>query len=184
MAFEFKNMKNFSVIFAKGSILLIGIVAFLGSASCSDDYEFDYVMDVNINYSITLGEAWFDFYDINISYSLGGSEATAVATGDWNYSMTLPNMDMSEITPKYTFEVVANRKDSYPEIDENASYDFSYDHSETVYGEREGEIVFHDTSSQGSNLIVPGDQVATYLKTKERTLVSYSRTFDPKSVYK
>ncbi len=181
MAPKFKRPQQ---IIAKAALAVFATAASMACVGCGDDYEFDYTMDVNVNYSITLGEAWLDFYDVNISYSIGGSVSQAVAVGDWSYSINLPNMDMSEISPRYTFEVVASLKDDYPEIDQDAVYDFSSDYSVSVRGEREDETVFYDNSSQGSTLYVAGSDLSLYLKTKERVLVSYSRTFDPDSVYK
>lgn len=80
---------------------------------------------IAIAYSLELGDGWWDFFDIEVSYTTaeGANETKTIHKG-WTY---VGKVDYNDAVSEYTFTAKATPKDNLPEIDQNLKYNFDKD---------------------------------------------------------
>ncbi len=91
-------------------VLLCGVMAFF--ASCEKPEAEKPILDdqlvVGITYNLALGDAWFEFYDITVTYlDLDGNEKNVVIKEKFEYFETIPYKYAPD---KYSFRAVARLK--------------------------------------------------------------------------
>lgn len=154
-------------------------------SSCSDDDNDDNGQDgkdditsVFIDYTVNLGNDFYDFYDIDVSYViLGGEVRTERISTDWSFTS-----DLNGVIPfgLYSLKVTAKPKASHPEIDPSKVYRFDTDIHFTVFGRKaDGSVAgTKHTKDLVSDLGCPGSRLEQYLNRGERELFNHSYQYD------
>ena len=166
-------------------MLSIIAVAF-GTASCgeNDNDPLD-VKSVNVEYSLELGQTWYDFYDIDVTYyDQAGKENTLRVTEKWSYGFSVkPN-----VAPRnYRFTVVATPKNVLPKINGD-QYVLSENIVGKFYGIRYDGSTYQElwsdlhpyTLTETDVLTFSADQFKDYLEGGSRKLMDFNKTFDGK----
>lgn len=173
-------------IFFKAAVLCLAMLA--GSvtfSSCSDD-EDDPIEEVtngiekiDLKYSVSLSEDWYKFFDIEIKYTIGGTdENTENPDMDWVFNMSIPYASGMD---NYSCHVTAKPKADAPAIEAGATYDLGYVINATVSGTmKDGSTSssFGDAYNKASTKKVPATEMEKYI-TGEHKLASFSYTYTP-----
>jgi len=172
-----KKISRFSVLMA-----IFAIALSFTLTSCRDNDDDDPEVDdpqatlkVEITYSVNLAETWYEFYNVEITYtdSIGNSE-TEIIGADYEKSMTL---FMNEAPNTVAFKVIAKPKDTPPEVEDGKVY--SLDHSANLrvvtMTEDGKEVVALFSEPTNATLKSGGDAFRQALQ-KERQLYNRSYT--------
>jgi hypothetical protein len=134
------------------------------------------------HYNINLSQAFYDFYDITVSFTdADGQLFTTPFTENYEWSTAAVSYDNA---PKeYYLVVTATPKANHPAIDETATYYMDATCSLNLYkytdAEKNDNLSPYRTLSytMASPFSVPGDKLADYL-TKTRTFINKSINLD------
>lgn len=176
-------------IFFKAAVLCLAMLA--GSvtfSSCSDDDEDDPIEEVtngiekiDLNYSVSLSEDWYKFFDIEIKYTIGGTEEkTENPDMDWVFNMSIPYASGMD---NYSCHVTAKPKADAPAIEAGATYDLGYEVNATVSGimkDGSESSDFGNVYKKTSTKKVPATGMEKYI-TGEHKLASFSYTYTPEN---
>ena len=116
-----KKNNRFSVLMA---IFAIALSAILTSCRDNDDDLVDddpqATLKVKITYSVDLADTWYEFYNVEITYTgSGGNSETKIIQENQDESMTLP---MNGAPDTVAFKVIAKPKDTPPEVEDGKVY--------------------------------------------------------------
>lgn len=107
--------------------MFLAIVAMLATCgimtSCGSD-EPDMpeskVVSYKVSYDAQLGDLWYKFYDVEMSYvGADGKQTSIKLNTDFSQTLSIP---ADKMPSGLNFKVTAKRKANLPEIDENARY--------------------------------------------------------------
>ncbi|MBJ2188842.1 MAG: hypothetical protein HFJ87_05000 [Muribaculaceae bacterium] len=123
----------------KAMALMTAMAMSVSLASCGDDNKDgdDPVADnsvskVVISYNVSLADTWYTFYDVQVTYAnVGGTEVTESLDMDWNYTMTLTDV---EFPTHYACKVVAKPKADAPAPEADEMYRLDTDITCSVMG--------------------------------------------------
>lgn len=133
--------------FLLGAIILLGLTQAL--SSCDSDNGIDplAIKSINVDYSVTLNQLTFDFYDVEVRYRNERGEAITFNLTEpkiWAYSFSLP----PEKAPRdYAFIVTLTPKKDHPEIESGQRYVFEKDIKCEFYSLRNNGEIFRELSS-------------------------------------
>lgn len=157
----------------KGMAILAGFAMSVSFAACDDDdnqpdngsTDSDKVTTVVVDYRVDMGQAYRDYFDINVEYTdQNGENKTTVITAPWavNYQT-----DISKAADRYICRVVAKPKENHPEITEGKEYNISLDIHTSVLGKNAkgeyNEKYGVRSSSEGEDYL-SARQLVSYLK--------------------
>lgn len=157
-------------------------VAFVGSffiASCSSSSDDDEpvtnkVTKIKAEYSISLDEDWYKFFDIEVTYtSATGSTTTETLTQDWIYSTDMP---VEAAPSEYTCKVVAKPKANAPAIEEGKTYKMGVSCTAKVagyYGNGTQDADYGMNGTKSSNKELSAQGMEKYLQ-GEHSVFSFS----------
>lgn len=171
-------------IFFKAAVLCLAMLA--GSvtfSSCSDDEDnpieevTNEIEKIDLKYSVSLSEDWYKFFDIEIKYTIGGTdEKTENPDMDWVFNMSIPYASGMD---NYSCYVTAKPKADVPAIEADATYDLGYEVNATVSGiNKDGTTEFAETYNNPKNQTMSAEGMAKYI-TGEHKMASFSYTYTP-----
>lgn len=175
-----------SKFFLKTAVFCLALLAGgVSLSSCSGDGDnpkegvANGMEKIDLSYSVALSEEWYKFFDIEINYTIGGTEElTENPDMDWVFTMSVPYAsDMSN----YSCRVTAKPKADAPAIDAAATYDLGYEITANVSGTmKDGSTSseFGDTYKKSSQKTAPAAEMEKYI-TGEHQLASFSYTYTP-----
>lgn len=134
------------------------------------------VAQIEVRYDVSLGEDYYDLWDIEVSYTTpGGREVTEEIEQDWSLTLRMTTAD--EIPSTYFISVVAKPKNPLPALDADKVYTLSRDCYMKVTSKTEDGKKLLDITpvSAASSLNVRGDKAAEIIKA-ERNIFSGSYT--------
>ncbi|MDE6009302.1 MAG: hypothetical protein K2G90_08860 [Muribaculaceae bacterium] len=153
-------------------LLVAGAMMSLSFVACGDDNDEPtpgpeptpaHSAKIGIGYSLELGDGWWDFFDIEVTYTTadGATETKTVHKG-WVYAASVKYADAVN---EYTFSATATPKETQPAIDPNAQYNFdkkaeSYAFALNEKDEQTGVLA---TKSNVSSMTIAGSKVENYL---------------------
>lgn len=162
--------KFFSMLMLVMAFALAGI----SFVSCGDDNDEptpnpdptpSHPAKIGIAYSLELGDGWWDFFDIEVTYTAadGQTEIKTISKG-WVYA---GSVNYEDAVSEYSFTATATPKANLPEIDTNANYNFdkkadSYAFELNEKGEQTGILV---SKNSASSLTISGAHLSDYLGT-------------------
>ena len=153
--------KLFSFLF--GAIILFGLTPALSSCDSDDDIDPMAIKSINVDYSVTLNQLTFDFYDVEVSYRNERGEAITFNLTEpktWAYSFSLPP---ERATRDYAFIVTLTPKKDHAEIENGQRYVFEKDIKCEFYSLRNNGELFRELSSDLApvSMSASGDDVYT-----------------------
>lgn len=172
-------MKN---MLFKAMAVLVGLAMSVSMVSCGDDDNDEppvpenAVAQVEVRYDVSLGEDYYDLWDIEVTYTTpGGREATEEIEQDWSLTLRMNTAD--EIPSTYSISVVARPKNPLPALDADKVYTLSRDCYMKVTAKTDDGRKLLDITpvSAASSLNVKGDKADAIIKA-ERTVFSGSYT--------
>lgn len=106
-------------------LAIVAMVATCGlMTSCKNDEpegpKDNKVVSYKVNYDAQLGDLWWKFYDVEMSYVDADGQAVSTQLNE-NFTQTL-SIPADKMPSSLNFKVTATRKSNQPEIDENSSY--------------------------------------------------------------
>lgn len=146
------------------------IIAF-SLSSCGDDKdapnpEPEPVLPayVAVAYSLDLGDGWWDFFDIEVSYTTatGETETKTIHKG-WAY---VGKVKYNDALSAYTFTATATPKAILPEIDENEKYDFGRDAKAYAFtvNEKDEQTGILSAKNNSMSMSIAGANIAKWLE--------------------
>ena len=110
----------------KATVLCLAMMAccVTFSACSSDENEPETIITnelttIKAEYSVSLSEDWYRFFDIEVTYTSETGVKTILLTEDWNFDMNIPYTAGPD---EFVCQVTAKPKADMPAIEENASY--------------------------------------------------------------
>lgn len=119
---------------------------------------------IAIAYTIDLGDGWWKFFDIEVTYTTaGGTTETKSIQKGWTY---VGRVDYEDALTEYSFTAKATPKASIPEIDENARYDFDKKADAYAYSlnEKEEQVGVLSSKNSYSTMSIAGSHLSQWLK--------------------
>lgn len=122
--------------------------------------------EIVVTYSLSLSEAYYDFWDIQVTYTgMGGITHTEEVTLDWEMSYHYSPDD--EIAQEFVFDVKGLPKAEVPEVDPDEVYALSKTVKFVAYGKRTDgrpdEIIGGSANAVTSNMNIRGSHLLTKL---------------------
>lgn len=119
---------------------------------------------IAIGYSLDLGDGWWDFFDIEVTYTTasGESETKTIHKG-WAY---VGEVNYNDAVTEYTFTATATPKANLPEIDENAKYNFDKDAKAYAFAvnEKDEQAQYLASRNNSTTMTVTGANMEKWLK--------------------
>ncbi len=106
------------------------------------------VTTVKTDFSVSLSEAWFDYFDIEVTYTAGALPTTELLTTDWDY---VANYKAAEAPATFVCTVIAKPKANMPAIDPDATYLLTVDIQASVLGLKDDGTSDADYGYRGNN---------------------------------
>ncbi len=164
-------MKNriFTMLMLAMSLALMGV----SFVACGDDNDEPdpnpnpvpaHAAKIGIGYSLELGDGWWDFFDIEVTYTTAAGETeTKTISKGWVYAASV---DYDDAVSQYSFDATATPKATLPEINQETQYNFnkkaeSYAFALNEKGEQVGVLAVKDNAS---TMTIAGSNVEKYLK--------------------
>lgn len=119
-------------------LTLLAVIAIFSFTSCGNDDDEDdpdpvptHSAKIGVAYKLTLADAWWDFFDIEVSYTtIEGKQETKTVSKGWVYAASLP---YDQASAEYSFTAKATPKVQQPSIDPDATYALDHSYSCTSY---------------------------------------------------
>ncbi len=176
-------MKELKSILA---MLMCALGLSLGMSSCdNNDDDPLAIKSINVEYSLNLNQTWFDFFDIDVTYSdQAGQSHTVRVTKEWNYGFSVS----PKIAPKnYVFTVLASPKAEHPAI-QDGQYTLATDIKGDFFSYRYNGEIFKELSSDLHPYTLTNTQVQTfsasqfkdYFEDGRKTLMNFAKNWDGK----
>ena len=158
-------------LFSMLMLCMAGVVMGVSFISCGNDDDDpkpvlppDLPAKIAIGYSLDLGDGWWKFFDIEVTYTTAeGTTETKTIQKGWVY---LGKVDYKDAVTEYTFTAKATPKTSLTEIDENATYNF--DKTAEAYAfslnEKEEQIDLLVSKNSSSTMSIAGSNISRWLK--------------------
>ncbi len=159
----------------------LAVVFAICLTSCGDDNDepepapgATHPAKIGVAYSLELGDAWWDFFDIEVSYTTpDGQLQTRTVHKGWVYAASTKY----EIAAReFKFSAKATPKASQPQIDPNATYNLNHAYTFTAYGlknnDEQESVLVHGSGS--ATLSMAGSKFAEYAAKPHETLGSGS----------
>lgn len=169
------------------ALCMLAVVVCLGGviSSCgeNEDHDPNDVKSVNVEYSVDLGNTWFDYYDIVVTYyDANGKEKSETITEKWEYGFSVK----PEKAPKsYVMKVVGTPKQNLPALDK-LQYVLSENIQAKFYGVRYDGSVYKELWSDlhpvdltwNDTYTLSDSQMKDFLDGGVRTLADFTHSFD------
>ena len=163
----------------KAMALMTAMAMSVSLASCGDDDKDgddpiadNSVSKVVISYNVSLADTWYTFYDVQVTYAnVGGTEVTESIDMDWNYTMTLTDV---EFPTHYACKVVAKPKADAPAPEDDEMYRLDRDITCSVkgYAADGSAMAFGDSDQSKRSAQTKGSSLAGTLD-KEHPLINF-----------
>jgi hypothetical protein len=163
--------------------ILLGLMLCISLPSCSRDegYEEDEgevvapIAYLRARYSVQLAQAWYDYYDIEMSYTdLTGAQNTRTITKDTAFD---EQVEISLATNTLSFYVVAKPKANAPEVSDSTAYSISHSCKMTVIKLTGSETSLLHEKEAKSSASTGGDVFRNQLS-KTHTIINTSYTIE------
>lgn len=171
-------------IFFKTTVLCLAMIA--GSiflTACDDDENepevTNAVTTIKTEFSVSLSENWYKFFDIEVTYTSETGEKTITLTQDWNFNMKIP---YSAEPDKFVCNIIAKPKADVPAIEADATYLLKEEIHAAVYGilkDGTEDLGYGSMGNRISSQTMVGKNMSKYIKS-ERRLLSFSFIPDKK----
>lgn len=149
-------------------LTLLAVIAAFTFTSCGNDDEDEpdpvptHSEKIGVVYTLTLADAWWDFFDIEVSYTtIYGKPETKTVTKGWVYAASLP---YDQASAEYSFTAKATPKVQQPSIDPDATYALDHGYSCTSYALDKNDGVENTLyiSSPSSKLSARGEKFTEF----------------------
>ncbi len=143
-----KNLLSLTILYVA---MIAGCVSL---TACGDDepepdpQPTNQVTTVKTDFSVSLSEAWFDYFDIEVTYTAAALPTTQTLTTNWDY---VANYKAAEAPATFVCTVIAKPKANMPAIDPDATYLLSVDIQASVLGLKNDGTSDADYGYRGSN---------------------------------
>lgn len=147
------------------------------------------VKTINVDYSVKLGESWFDYFDIKLTYLDEEGEPVEVALSkdnrSWSKSMTF----QPKKAPKnFALTVVRFPKHDHPEINSSETYMFTKELSADFYAlKKDGTVITNITSDLKAYSVVDnkvenvsGFTLNSWTNSSATNIFTFSKSWDGK----
>lgn len=152
-------------------IAVVLTVLSLGFTSCGDDNDEPSVdpqpvlpAKIAIGYSLELGDGWWDFFDIEVTYTTatGAIETKTIQKG-WTY---VGKVNYQDALTEYSFTAKATPKADLPEIDENTKYNFDKDAKAYAFSvnDKDEQVEILSSKNNSTTMTVAGANMAKWLE--------------------
>jgi hypothetical protein len=122
----------------KAFVAVLAMMMCVSFTACGGDDDDDDPVDPNavakveVGYTVTLSQAWYDYFDITVTYTgVDGSENTQTITENFTYKKSI---EVGKALDVAAIQVVANPKSSYPAINDNDKYELKDQVTVQFYG--------------------------------------------------
>lgn len=137
------------------------------------------VTTVHTSYDFSLGEAWYQYFDIKVTYTSAGGDKSETLTMDEMNNFSVP---YESAPAKYICKVVATPKTTYPQIVDTDTYDLSVDIVAEVTGLNAAGAQVDNFGYLGSNHTIEHTASANTLRRRlqqNHTLLNFDYTLEP-----
>lgn len=160
-----KNLFSMLMLFVAGAIMGLTFI------SCGNDNDEptpdpkpDSPAKIAIGYSLDLGDGWWDYFDIEVTYTMaaGITETKTIQKG-WAY---LGKVNYKDAVTEYIFTASATPKANLPEINENDKYNFDKEAKAYAFSvnENEEQVEVLSSKNNSSKMTIAGNNLASWLK--------------------
>lgn len=145
-------------MFLKAMSVMAGLVMSMSLVACGDDdnskdeptpADQDKVETVEVSYTVELGKAYWDYFDIKLEYTTSaGTVETKTLTQAWSDSF---EVSLTNAASTYTCKVTATPKANHPEVVSGVEYDLSTNIIADISGKTKSGKYDPNYGSLGSN---------------------------------
>lgn len=133
---------------------------------------------IGMTYEIELSDAWWDFFDIEVTYTAADGELkTETIEKGWSYSGSIA---YAEVPDKMVFRSKAIPKAQHPAIDENTTYALDRRSAFHIYGlDADNKVVATlSTRSSSVSLSCAGSKFGEYITSEHDSLAGWEYEFE------
>ncbi len=143
----------------KAMSVLVGLAMSVAFVGCGDDDNKDepkpggetqdVVETVAVDYSVSLGKAYWDYFDISVEYTTPAGEVVVkTITQAWEEKY---EVRLAQVVEKYVMKVTATPKADHPEVTDGMYYDMATNIHAEVSGKTKSGKYDPEFGYEGSN---------------------------------